>query len=293
MCQKPYGELKPNHFRSFPEFPNIEFIKPEMITIRKLGLYGMIAAVHGIMIWFYQIPFPNPANMPQPILTSPVIMAAGTDWDATLQKHPLTRDPLLLARAHEKGFTGGLWNKSFKSPNPYNDWEEAPRYLGIPELKWGGALIEYLDRESQGLWKPLSKQTGKLESTGAQTKDLIRASRFRFSSNLRGRSPENLPELPLWNGTQPLATSRMQVGIHPLGAIQSIRLLDPQEPDSVHRDFLRQAIRITKQLKFQPLSNSLPTDPSSTQWGEVEIQWEQASPDVDQKPNLDEKGEIR
>lgn len=253
----------------------------------------MIAAVHGIMIWFYQIPFPNPENIHQPLPTSPVIMAAGTEWDTTLQKHPLTRDPLLLARAHEKGFTGDLWNKSFESPNPYNDWNESPRYLDIPELEWGSALSEFVSLESQSLWKPLTKPDSKLELTGTQPQKLLRVSTFQFSSNLKDRIPSQVPELPLWNGPQPLAPTRIQLGIHSMGMVQSARLLNPEETDSVQREFLQQAVRIAKKLNFRPIQDSPSPAPDKLQWGELEIQWEQALPGINQRINLNQNSEAR
>ena len=200
-----------------------------MIVKRKLGLYGMIAAAHGIMIWFYQIPFPNPLNIQQPLQTSPVMMAAGTDWDSALHNHPLARDPLLLVRAHEKGFTGGLWNKSFESPNPHNDWEESPRYLDQPGIQWGNSLVQHLENESRKLWKPLTKPTGKLETSASKLVPLHRISKFRFSPNLQDRIPNILPELPFLENPQPIPPTRMQLGIDSKGMIQSLRLLTPQQ----------------------------------------------------------------
>ena len=253
----------------------------------------MIAAAHGIMIWFYQIPFPNPANIHQPLPTSPVIMAAGTEWDATLQKHPLTRDPLLLARAHEKGFTGELWNKSFESPNPYNDWNESPRFLDHTELEWGSAFGEFVALESRSLWKPLTKPVSKLEPAGTQAQKWPRVSTYQFSPNLRDRIPAQLPELPLWQGPQPLAPTRLQIGVHSRGMVQSIRLLNPDVTDSVQREFLQQAVRITKQLKFHPSQDSPSLAPDKLQWGELEIQWEQAIPATNQHTNPNQKVEVR
>lgn len=264
-----------------------------MIAKRKFGLYGMIAAAHGIMIWFYQIPFPNPANIKQPFPASPVIMAAGTKWDATLQDHPLTRDPLLLARAHEKGFTGGLWNKSFKSPNPYNDWNESPRYLGAPELKWGSAFNEFVNTETLSLWKPLTKPASKLEPTETHLQNFSWNSTFQFSPNLNARAPSQLPELPLWKGPEPLPPTRMQIGVQPTGMIQSVRLINPEVSDSIEREFVQKAVRITKKIKFQSNHNSPSSVTDKLQWGELEIQWQQAVPGLNQETNLNQKGEVR
>jgi hypothetical protein len=264
-----------------------------MITKRKFGLYGIIAAVHGIMILFYQIPFPNPENIHQPLPTSPVVMAAGTKWDAALQKHPLTPDPLLLARAHEKGFTGGLWSKSFESPNPYNDWNETPRYLDHPELAWGHAFGEFVSLESQSLRKPLTKPISKLEPIETQTQHLPRVSTFQFSQNLKDRIPTQQPDLPLWQGPKPLESTRMQIGIHSMGMVQSIRLLNQGETDSIQSEFLKQAIRTAKQLKFRPIKDSPSSVRDKLQWGEIEIQWEQALPATNQQTKHNQEVDVR
>lgn len=264
-----------------------------MIAKRNLRLYGMIAAVHGIMIWFYQMPFPNPANVHQPVNRSQVIMAAGTEWNASLNEHPLTRDPLLLARAHANGFTGGLWNKSFQSPNPYSDWNESPKYLDKPELEWGEALGDFVDNTSQSLWKPLTKPDIKLEVMGMQHHKPVGVSTFNFSSNLKDRIPKNPPELPLWQGPQPIAPTRIKIGVNPMGMILSARLLNHAETDSVQKDFLKQAVRITKRLRFQPIQNPLYPASEKPQWGELEIQWQQAPPETDQKTNSSQEIEVR
>ncbi len=253
----------------------------------------MIAAVHGLVIWFYQIPFPNPANMRQSMPASPVIMAAGTDLDAASQEHPLMRDPLLLSRAHAKGYTGELWNKSFKSPNPYTDWNESPRYLSDPFQNWGSAFSDYLDQSSKTLWKQLTKPRAKLDQVSAEPLEINRVSSWRFSPNLQPRVPNNLPDLPYWKGSSPLSPTRMQIGVDTTGMIQSIRLLEPQQSDSIQRDFLQKAIQASKRLKFKPVIDRHPVPSMNIEWGEIEIQWQQEVPTNNQTSKVKGEDQIR
>ena len=128
---------------------------------------------------------------------------------------------------------------------------------------------------------------------GMQLPKAVGASTFNFSANLKDRIPKNLPELPLWQGPQPIAPTSIKIGVNPMGMILSARLLNHAETDSVQKNFLKQAVRITKRLRFQPIKNPLHPASEKPQWGELEIQWQQAPPQTNQKTNSSQEIEVR
>ena len=161
-----------------------------MINKRKWSIYGSVALFHGVMIWFYQVPLHDPAKANRALPASPVVMAAGTSWDPLIKKHPLVRNPLLMAQANERGFTSELWNKSFKSPNPYSDWGESPRYLTEPKAVWGKPFLQFSDQTSAAMWKPIGKPKAELDEPLPPTPFAKALPQMQFSPNLEDRLPD-------------------------------------------------------------------------------------------------------
>lgn len=244
-----------------------------MINKRTWSIYGSVALFHGVMIWFYQVPLHDPAKAERSPPTSTVVMAAGTYWDPLIKSHPLVRNPLLMAQANERGFTSELWNKSFKSPNPYSDWGESPRYLEEPKTDWGTPFLQFSDRLSKTLWKPITKPKAELDEALPPNPFAQAQTQLQFGQNLHKRLPNTLPELPVWSGSDPLEPTRLQLGVDSLGFVQSVRLEDPASLNQKEQDFVQQAIRKIKTMIFRRDPDWNEASPGPLEWGDVEIQW--------------------
>jgi hypothetical protein len=244
-----------------------------MINKRTWSIYGAVALFHGVMICFYQVPLHDPAKAKRTLPTSSVVMAAGTSWDPIIKTHPLVRNPLLMAQANERGFTSDLWNKSFENQNPYSDWGESYRYLEHPQTDWGHSFLHFSDRLSENLWKPIDKPGAELNEALPPNPFAQAQTQLQFGQNLQNRLPDSLPELPAWTGSEPLEPTRLQLGIDPLGLVQSVRLENPSAWNQNEQDFVQQAIRKIKTMMFQRDPNWNEASPGPLEWGDVEIQW--------------------
>ncbi|MDG1890818.1 MAG: hypothetical protein P8L18_05855 [Verrucomicrobiota bacterium] len=244
-----------------------------MIRRNNLSLYGLIALLHGALLWICQIPFPDPSRITKTRTTTPVLIAAGTRWDKIILNHPMVGDPLLVAQSNERGFTGDLWNKSFKSPNSYIEWSESPRYLKSSTSQWGKTLAAYLDEVSRNKWRPLSKPRAQLTHQRVIPTGHQKGLQISFSPNLADRQPQSIPELPLWEGSTLLPPTRLQIGINPLGFVQSVRLLDPPAADPLQSRYIQETISGVKNMRFQRIQKANKPNPDRLQWGEIEFKW--------------------
>lgn len=256
-----------------------------MISKRKWSIYGSVALFHGVMIWFYQVPLHDPAKANRALPASPVVMAAGTSWDRLIKKHPLVRNPLLMAQANERGFTSELWNKSFESKNPYSDWGESPRYLEEPKTDWGETFLQFSDHTSAAMWKPISKPKAELDESLPANPFAKAQPQMQFSPNLEDRLPDVMPELAVWTGSHPIPPTHLQIGIDPLGFVQSVRLVDLVNPGE--QEFIQKAIRKIKNMMFRRDPNWNEASPGPLEWGDVEIQWLQQKPGTHPKPQTE------
>lgn len=247
-----------------------------MMSKRKWSIYGSVALFHGVMMCFYQVPFHQPKSLEHALPASPVVMAAGTSWDPLIKSHPLVRNPLLMAQANERGFTSELWNKSFESPNPYSDWSESPRYLAEPGTAWGTSFLEFANQTSKSMWKPIPKPKATLDEPLPENPFDQAQTQMQFSKNLEDRLPAVLPELAVWLGSEPIEPTHLQLGIDPLGFVQSVRMTPSS--NSSEQDFVRQAIRKIKSIMFQRDPNWNAASPGPLEWGDVEIQWFHKNP---------------
>lgn len=182
---------------------------------------------------------------------------------------------MLMAQANERGFTSELWNTSFKSKNPYSDWGESPRYLQEPKTGWGDAFLEFAQQTSQAMWNPITKPKAELDAPLPENPFHQARSHIQFSNNLEARLPEHLPDLAVWDGTTPLPPTHLQIGIDPLGFVQSVRIIDPPSPDPKEQAFIQQAIGIFKTLMFQRAPDWNNPSAYQLEWGDAEIQWMQ------------------
>ena len=260
-----------------------------MINKRKWSIYGSVALFHGVMIWFYQVPLHDPAKANRALPASPVVMAAGTSWDPLIKKHPLVRNPLLMAQANERGFTSELWNKSFENRNPYSDWSESPRYLEEPKTDWGKPFLEFSYQTSAAMWKPIGKPKAELDEPLPENPFVKAQPQMQFSANLEDRLPDVMPELAVWTGSHPIPPTHLQVGIDPLGFVQSVRMVDSVNPGE--QEFIQKAIRKIKTMMFRRDPNWNESSPGPLEWGDVEIQWLQQKPGVPPKPRTE--GDVR
>jgi len=239
---------------------------------RILLILGIIM-IHALALIGYRDHWQDSMSHGDDSRDSPVIMVAGTQLNASVTRHVLVRDPELVIRVHDKGFTGRLWKGTFPVDHPELVHQEPDRYLPQPAGRLGKPMVDVSTAWSQSIAPLPLLPAITLSDPNTIPKALPATTQIVFSSSLEDRKPILPENLPQWHGTELLPRTTIEVAVNANGLVESARLGTATSSSQQTNPLLEEVIPLVKQLRFAPLPTSTEQTPGLWTWGWVEFLW--------------------
>ena len=117
----------------------------------QLILLCLVLGVHSIVLIGYRQPLLRQPAETEARKDSPVIMLTELQQTLELTSHAMVRDPKLLVRVHEHGYTGPVWKSTFPTINPHSTEPEDTSNLAAPKSVWGRPLFDWTRQYSKSI----------------------------------------------------------------------------------------------------------------------------------------------
>ena len=239
----------------------------------QLILLCLVLGVHSIVLIGYRQPLPSETTEVEAKKDSPVIMLTELKQTFEVTSHAMVRDPKLLIRVHEHGYTGPVWKSTFPTINPHSIEPEDTSNLATPKSVWGHPLFDWTRQYSMSIapFPILPRATSNIN--GKIPPSLPSSTQIFFSDSIESRKPTIKEDPPRWRGTELLPPIQLEIGITAKGTVEAIRWTGYSNNETPSSAFHQEVIQFIKQLQFTPLKRVELEKETPWTWGTIDLIW--------------------
>ena len=239
----------------------------------QLILLCLVLGVHSIVLIGYRQPIPRQPAETEARKDSPVIMLTERQQTLELTSHAMVRDPKLLVRVHEHGYTGPVWKSTFPTINPHSTEPEDTSNLAVPKSVWGRPLFDWTRQYSKSI-APLPALPRATSNSNRNIPTSIPSStQMFFSDSIESRKPTIKEDPPRWRGTELLPPIQLEIGISAKGTVEAVRWTGHSRHESLFSTFHQEVIQFIKRLQFTPLKQVEFDKAPPWTWGTIDFIW--------------------